>query len=712
MPDSKLAPFAHAQQDHWRIALHVDGIHCAKCIWAIESTLAKEPVILEARVNMSTARLVIEWQGDVTQADYFAELVEKLGYHVKPLTDTKTTHSSETSRLMRYMAISGFAMGNIMLISVALWSSSEQVMGVATRELLHWVSALIALPTIAYAGQPFFCSALAALRARRTNMDVPISLALILASGMSLFETIEGGEHVYFDSAVMLLFFLLIGRWLDSKARGKARHHAVELLELLRGAATVLQGDKTHTVAISELRAGDMVIIAAGEKVPSDAIIRSGISEMDTSLVTGESLPKNVAPGDKLYGGTINLSAPLTCEILQASEDSMLAEVIRLMENAEQGRARYTRLADRAAQLYTPVVHTLAAGAFIGWTLIGGMVWQDALLIAITTLIITCPCALGLAVPVVQVLTTSWLMKRGVIVKSADALERLTQIDTVIFDKTGTLTIGKPMVESFDGDETTRQYAASLAAHSKHPLSQAISANYAGGCLPASHIKEMSGKGIEGMIDGTHVFIGRSTRPAETTTVNVMMDHIEKAHFTFHDQLRDDAANTIQAFKNQQLKTLLLSGDSEAIVASMAERLSIEHYKAEILPNEKLNTIKELQSQGHHCFMVGDGLNDAPALAQADVSMSPSTGIDITQNTADMIFQGNSLKAVPLSYKAAKHSTTLIKQNFALAVFYNCCAIPLAVMGYVTPLVAAIAMSSSSLLVIGNSFRIHRLKEG
>jgi Cu2+-exporting ATPase len=683
---------------------HVDGIRCARCIHAIESALQSEPTITDARVNMSTGRLSVSWAGDETLAQGFANKITALGYGVKPFDAPKTDHS-EDRLLLRYMAIAGFAMGNIMLISVALWSSEQSIMGIATRDLLHWLSAMIALPTIAYAGRPFFASALAVLRKGHTNMDVPISLALILACAMSLFETINHGEHAYFDSAVMLLFFLLIGRWLDARARGKARENAQDLLAMMQGYATIIEDRKTRELPIADLHEGMELRIAVGEKIPTDCEILQGSSELDTSLVTGETEPRVARVGNTIFGGTINLTSPLTCRVLKASEDSLLADIIRLMEQAEQGRAHYVRLADKAAQLYTPVVHTLAAAAFLGWFFVGGMPWQDALLIAITTLIITCPCALGLAVPVVQVLSSSWLMKRGILLKSGDALERLASIDAAVFDKTGTLTLGRPeLIGAYD--EYAMQLAASLAVHSKHPYSAAISAAYSRELLAMQDIQEIAGVGVQARFEGATYALGK----AEGVQVALSQDGDRLAAFQFTDTLRPDAHAVIARLQQQSIACELLSGDREAAARNIAEQTGFKVWQAGLLPAEKTAHIKALQSAGQHVLMVGDGLNDAPSLAQANISISPASGMDITQNTADIVFQGASLKPVVQALRIARISTRLVRQNFTLAALYNCLAIPLAVAGYVTPLVAAVAMSLSSLIVIANSFRINRLK--
>lgn len=712
----------------------LEGVRCARCIHAIESALKSHAEIITARVNLSTNRLLIEWEGEEERAQTYAQEVSDLGYPATPF-ETQKKETSESSFLLRCMAIAGFSMGNIMLISVTLWSSDQEVMGLATRELLHWISAAIALPTIAYAGRPFFRSALSVLTQRRTNMDVPISLALLLASGMSIAETLHHGEHVYFDSAVMLLFFLLIGRYLDARARGKARENAQSLLAMMQGYATIIEGETSRTVPINALEAGMTIRIAVGEKIPTDAILIEGETELDTSLVTGETLPRAAQAGDLLYGGTMNLGAPITCRIEKASEDSLLADIIRLMEQAEQGRARYVRLADRAAQLYTPVVHSLAAAAFLGWIFLGGAPWQEALLIAITTLIITCPCALGLAVPVVQVLASSWLMKRGILLKSGDALERLATITTAVFDKTGTLTMGRPtLVKEPEGDQQVdaalsprsgsplrgqeaeqgqlETISASLAQHSKHSYSQAITAAHKGTLVTMTDIREVAGEGVYGTYNGEEYHLGKHRSENAKNAANVALYRGEELleSFEFTDSLRPDAHEVMRELSDADIKTHLLSGDQETTVQAVAQKLGMTYHHAAMLPAEKTETITQLQQQGARVMMVGDGLNDAPSLAKADISLSPASGMDITQNSADIVFQGVSLSAVTRAWRMAHHSTKLVKHNFALAVIYNCIAIPLAVAGYVTPLVAALAMSCSSLLVIANSFRINRLE--
>jgi len=702
-----------------RLVLAVEPIHCARCVFAIESALTPHPAITHARVNMGTKRLTIEWRGEAALADSFAHAVESLGYHLKAVRENAPDASEDESRfLLKCLAVSGFAMGNIMLLSVSLWTTDSSTMSVATRDLLHWLSALIALPTLAYAGRPFFHSAYSVLRKGRTNMDVPISLALILASIMSIFETLNHGEYAYFDSTVMLIFFLLIGRWLDARARGKAHEAAAALLQMMQGVATRILEDGTYeTIAIEKLREGMRVYVAMGEKIPTDAIILSGSSELDCSMITGETLPQTATAGDTVFGGTLNLAAPLTLEILKASEDSLLASIIRLMEQAEQGRARYVRLADRAAKLFTPIVHALALATFLGWFFIGHAPWQDALLYAVAVLLITCPCALGLAVPAVQVLATSWLMRRGVLVKSGDALERLASVTSVVFDKTGTLTLGTPTLLGAYREDEYFSLAASLAAQSRHPLAQALLTSYHGSLLPLDAVEESAGMGMRAFWQGREIRLGRrswcgAADAADDTYQELWLslDGHAAQRFTFIDQLRPDARETIAKLAEAKLPLILLSGDRAAVTHTVGQELGIHTIQSELLPADKFQIVAQMQASGQRILMVGDGLNDAPALMAATVSISPASALDITQNSADIVFQGERLLPVYACWKMACFSTRLVKENFALAIAYNVIAVPMAICGYITPLIAAIAMSASSVVVVLNAFRINLQK--
>lgn len=695
--------------------LMVGGLRCASCAWTIESALNAEPDV-NARINLSTKRLALNWKGPVARANELMAKAAALGYTFTPFDTArqKADDKSEEKFLLKCIAVAGFASGNIMVFSLALWFSSQDSMGIGTRDLMHWISGIIALPAIIYAGLPYYLSAWNALKHWRTNMDVPISLAVILAALMSLFETFRHGEYVYFDSSTMLLFFLLIGRYLDKKARGRARMAAQDLLAMMQGSATIYEDGHPKSLPIRDIAPGMRLLVAAGEKIAADGIVARGISDIDTSLITGETVPQRAEAGTKLFSGMINISAPIEIDVSAASEQSLLAGIIRLMENAEQGQAKYVRLADQVAGWYTPVVHILALGAFLGW-LAMGLAWQKALLIATTVLIITCPCALGLAVPAVQVLASGRLFRQGMLLKSGDALERLAAIDTVVFDKTGTLTLGKPQLANRNGiRDADLKLAASLAVQSKHPLSHAIAAAWQGE-LYALDVQEEPGNGLSANYQGKAVRLGRrawcgdASAPADDQLELWLSVDGRMQRFVFADALRPDAVKAVRRLMEDGLQVVLLSGDREPAVRAVAETLGISDYTAGISPVDKTARLHALSSQGKHVLMVGDGLNDAPSLAAAHVSISPSSAMDITQNAADLIFQGDKLAPVLEAYAIARASTWLVKQNFALSFFYNVLAVPMAVMGMVTPLVAAIAMSSSSLLVVANAMRLNRM---
>ena len=706
-----------------QLHLIVDTIHCPSCIRLIEGNLNKMDGIETARVNLSTKRLYVLWDATKTSATAIVRKLDDLDFPPTPYNPALMSNASEKEDkvLLKAMGVAGFAAANVMLLSVAVWSGADD-MGPATRDLLHWISGLIALPTVAYSGQPFFRSAIAALKTRSLNMDVPISLAVLLAVGMSVAETLQSAQHAYFDASVMLLFFLLIGRYLDRRMRSKAQSAAQNLLSLRAIAATIIKDDGTHaSLPVEAVEPGMKVAIAVGEKIPVDGTVINGTTEIDSSLITGESLPQKVSVGNDVFAGTLNISTPIEVEVTAQDDQTLLSEIVKLMETAEQGRAKYVRLADRAAQIYAPVVHILSALTFIGWWALGDNGWHFALMNAIAVLIITCPCALGLAVPTVQVVASGLLLRRGILVKAADGLERLADADVVVFDKTGTLTKGQPVLTNKDSiSSEDLSLAASLALSSKHPLSKALVAAMDRPVVPLDKVHEEPGQGLECYLNENRVRIGNRSWCGITDNDDMMNDTAselwltdssgKEVRFTFEDQLKDDAHSAVD-YAQKTLKSVeILSGDRKRAVKQAAEQLSISKWTAEANPKDKILYLDGLSDNSHKVLMVGDGLNDAPALARAFVSASPATASDISQTTADFIFQGNKLKPIIEAITIAKKARDLIFQNFGLAIVYNMIAVPLAMSGYVTPLIASLAMSGSSVVVTLNALRL-RLSE-
>ncbi|WP_096704467.1 heavy metal translocating P-type ATPase metal-binding domain-containing protein [Magnetospirillum sp. 15-1] len=704
--------------DKGEASLHlmIEGLHCGACIWLIESLLNKQKGVTWARVNMTTRRLVVRWNPQETEPGALLAPVIAVGYRLVPYDPERL--GAETQRqekeLLRAMAIAGFAASNVMLLSVSVWAGHFSYMGPATRDLMHWISALIVLPAVAWCVRPFARSAVAALRAGRTNMDVPITIGVTLASLMSLWETIHSGEYAYFDSAITLLFFLLIGRYLDSRARGRARTTVEHLLALDAVAVTVLEADGSQRMLPPhKVAPGSRVLVAAGERIGVDGRVVDGRSDVDTSLLTGESLPVPVAVGGQVFAGTINLSAPLRLEVAAVGERTLLAEIVRMMEVAEQGRARYVALADRVSRWYAPVVHVAALLTFTGWTVFTATPWQEALLYAVAVLIITCPCALALAVPVVQVIASGRLMRQGVLVKSATALERFADADTVVFDKTGTLTLGKPVLTE-DGawSRDDLMVAAGLTPSSRHPLARAITAACPAAPV-AEGVVEVPGMGLEipdrGIRLGSRRFVSVPDDSAgDGPELWLARPDHAPVRFSFSDALRADAVQVVAELRGMGMDIELLSGDRPAAAAKVAEALGLVQWRAGCTPADKCARLAELAAEGRKVLMIGDGLNDAPALAAAHVSMSPSSAVDVSQTAADVVFQGARLTPVIETLSVARLSRVLVKQNFVLALGYNLFTVPLAVAGMVTPLIAAIAMSTSSLVVIGNALRLSR----
>lgn len=699
--------------------LIVENVSCAGCIGKIERTVNAMDGVTGARLNMSTRRLKVDWLTGTTDADAIADRVTALGYPAV-LFDTDKLHTSasrEERRLLLAMAVAGFAAGNVMLLSVAVWAGAFSEMGPATRGLFHWISALIALPAIAYSCRPFLTSAWRSLKGGSVTMDVPISLAVLLSAGLSLQQTWAGGDHAYFDASVTLIFFLLVGRYLDHRMRAKARSAAEQLIALSSTHATRRTPDgEISRVALETIIPGDVLVVAAGERIPADGTVRLGESDIDRSLVTGESVPEPASPGTGIFAGTLNLTGALEMTVTAVGPDTFLAEVAGLMEAAEQGRSGYIRLADRAARLYAPAVHLTAAATFLLWWGFLGAEWPAALITAISVLIITCPCALALAVPVVHIVASGLLFQRGILVKSGDALEKLAQADLVVFDKTGTLTLGKALPTNLGEilpDLVT--LAASLAAYSRHPLSLALSEADQGTRLRVTDVQEFPGSGLEGTIDGRRIRLGRRSwcgvpapeaQDGRHQELWVSIEHEEPFRIEFEDQLRPDAAGTIYTLKAMGLEIEMLSGDRPVVAERVAAELGISEWQADMRPDEKLHHIQSLGRAGRKVLMIGDGLNDAPALAAAWVSMAPARAADVSRTAADLVFQGEKLFPVAYAVKTARTANRAVNQNFGFSLLYNLIAVPIAVAGFATPLVAAVAMSSSSLAVTLNALRL------
>lgn len=705
------------------VSLVVENMTCGACIGSVERCLSEIEGVTDARVNLSARRASVVFDAGRVGVQSLIDALAQAGFRAAEAVETSNDHdAARADDLLRRLGVAGFAAANVMLLSVSVWAGHASDMDASAAQLFHWLSALIALPAIAYAAQPFFRSAVDALRARRLNMDVPISLGISLASAMSLYQTIRGTSHVYFDAAIMLTFFLLIGRYLDQRVRVRARGAAENLIGLKALGAHVLEADGTvRRVTSRALQSGMKVQVAAGERIPVDGRIVDGITDIDTSLITGETLPHLAAPGGTVHAGTINLTRPIVIEATATDDSTLLAEIARLMEAAEQGRGQYVRLADRAARQYAPAVHVLGALTLIGW-MMSGAGWELSLTHAIAVLIITCPCALALAVPAVQVTATSRLFGKGVILKAADGLERLAEVDTVVFDKTGTLTRGAPTLSNAsDIDDATLADAAALAVASRHPYSKAVvrAADARGLAVhSADGVAEVPGSGLSAPVDGgerrlgSWAWVGGETSWSGSGAGSLWYAAPGRAPVAFHfdDALRWDAVDVVGAFLRAGYAVYLVSGDRVEAVERVAQDVGIDNWQGAIRPDGKIAVLDALKSTGRKVLMVGDGLNDAPALAAAHASLSPSSAADISQTAADAVFQGDQLQPVLEVLKVARASQRMAIENFAIALAYNAVSVPMAMAGHVTPLIAALAMSLSSLAVTLNALRLKRAR--
>lgn len=694
-----------------QIALSLPGIHCSACISTVERELNAYPGVFDARVNLTLKRAMINAAPDIRAADLIPVL-EGAGYEAHELDPgaLTATQSDKAGRdLLMRLAVAGFASMNVMLLSVSVWSGATD----ATRDMFHWISAAIALPAIAFSAQPFFANAWSALRVRRLNMDVPIVLAILLALVTSLWETALSGEHAYFDAALTLTFFLLAGRYLDYRTRAVARSAAEELTALEVPRAVRLGNAGEEEVAVSELSVGDLILVRPGGRMPVDGQIVSGQSELDRSLLTGETLPVYASEGLNVSAGEVNLTGPLTIRATAVGEDTSLHRMADLVAIAESGRSRYTSLADKAAKLYAPGVHILAALSFVGWYIYSGDI-RTALNIAAAVLIITCPCALGLAVPAVTTAASGRLFRNGMLIKDATALERLAEIDMVVFDKTGTLTSGKPELTNLaDHAPADLEIALALAAASSHPLSVALTKSATGAGIKAADVRnvtEVPGYGTEGEYHGQRVRLGRAAWTGgderSRTSAWLSVGDQTPVAFLFSDSLRPGAAKAVQAFRDAGKDVVLISGDTEGAVEDLAGRLGIQSWMAQALPQDKAARVTELSNQGRKVLMVGDGLNDTAALAAAHVSISPASALDAARVASDIVLLGNDLSPIADACDTAVKATRRIRENFRIATVYNVIAVPLAVAGLATPLIAALAMSTSSITVSLNALRL------
>ena len=705
-----------------QLDLAVEGISCVGCMGKIERNLSSIPDVTSARVNLTDNRLALEWKAGALDPALFVKRLAELGYRAYPFQrdNAETLEAERAQELLRRLGVAAFAAMNVMMLSIPVWSGNVSDMLPEQRDFFHWLSALIVLPAAAYCAQPFFSSAFAVLRARGTNMDVPISIGILLALATSLIETIAHAEHAYFDAAIMLIAFLLAGRYLDQNMRRRTRAFASNLAALkAETAAKFISPTEIRTVPVAAIKPGDIVLVRPGECCTVDGNVIEGSSEIDQSLITGETLPAIATPGSAVFAGTLVRSGTLRVRAAATSDGTLLAEISRLLDHALQARSRYLRLAERASRLYAPIVHITAFLTMLGW-LASGATFHNSVVTAIAVLIITCPCALGLAIPAVQTVAAGALFRSGVLLNAGDAIERIAEVDRVIFDKTGTLTLPVLDVANLAGiPEDVVKLAGRLALSSRHPVAAAL-ARAAGANEPLADIEEEPGRGVRGYYEGAPIRLGRPLFCGADSLADeilchdpeasvVAFSHGEARHvFAIRQRMRPDAVEVVTSLARLGIMVEIVSGDREPAVRRAAETLGIHKWRANVSPTDKVARVEDLTSRGYKVLMVGDGLNDAPALAAAHASMSPVTATHMSQAVADAIFLGAHLGPVIKAVIASRGALRLMRQNLCLAVVYNVLAVPVAIAGLVTPLIAAAAMSCSSVLVMLNALRARR----
>ncbi|HXQ31167.1 MAG TPA: heavy metal translocating P-type ATPase [Steroidobacteraceae bacterium] len=717
-PDVQRPLLGH-EGEHSVVNLLVEGLRCAACGWLIGQRLAQLPGVARSSVNPATARAQIAFDPARTSLGTLLRATAALGYrpHVLGATDTLAVATRERRAALKRLAVAGFGMMQVMMIAVALYVGAVDGMDPVIRQYLRIVSLVVTTPVLVYAGRPFFAGAYHSLSARQVGMDVPVALGIGLAWIASAWNTLAGRGEVYFDSVVMFIFLLLLGRYVEMLARHRAGSTGEALLHLVPATALRLGAGGRERVPVATLATGDRVLVPVGECFPADGIVERGTTEADEALLTGESLPVGKPAGAGVIAGAVNTGAPVEVRLTAVGQSTVLAGIVRLLERAQTERPRLARLADRAASWFVSRIIIGAALVAGAWLLVDPSRAFEATL---AVLVVTCPCALSLATPTAITAATACLARHGLLVTRADALEALATADTVVFDKTGTLTLGRPQltaVEALAGTpESALEIAAALELSSEHPLSQAFERVPA---TPAESVAVHPGQGIEGRVRGTLYRIGASAfvaqlagpRPTGLPERGVHLGSKDcwTARFELGDTVRPAARAVVRELSALGLRPLIASGDHAAAVEPVARALGIDRWHARLLPADKLSLVGSLRTQGARVLAVGDGINDAPTLRAASVSLALGSGSALAQASADLVALSGDLATLPLAVRTARRTVAIVRQNLVWSAAYNLVALPVAALGLMPPWLAAVGMSASSLLVVLNALRLTRL---
>jgi Cu2+-exporting ATPase len=712
------------------LLLQTEGIRCAACAWLIRSHLEKMPGVQSTQVDTATGYTRIIWQPSENRLSRLAAALMELGYkpHLPLSGAEEQGRQHERRDSMKRLGVAGLGMMQVMMYAVGLYAGDAFGIAAAERGFLTWVSLLVTLPVLLYSGRVFFEGAWRSLKARRPGMDVPVALAIGLAFVASCYNFFRGQGEVWFDSVVMFIFFLSLGRHMEMMLRHRNLQAGAALARLLPEWAERIRGENRETVPVSDLENGDRVLVRAGESFPADGHICLGATEVDEALLTGESRAVARAGGDAVIAGTLNLSQPVEVEVTASGQDTTVSSLGRLLLRAQSTRPATHSLPAWLVPVFIVAVLAIAVATWLGWQAVDP---ASAFPAALAVLVASCPCALSLALPVVHAAASRRLLDEGILLTRGDALQALNQVDTAIFDKTGTLTLGAPEIAEvavnsergeFDQARAVR-IAAAMEGVSAHPIARAFQAAESklntgtGSPRLDGPVVVKPGRGLEARMDGATWRIGT----AEFVAVPVPAAGDESiwladgegwvARFTLRDALRPGAESMVRALREAGVDIRILSGDGNAAVAAVAERLAIPAFQARQTPGMKLDALLALRESGRRTLMVGDGVNDAPVLAAAEVSMTVKGGAELANSTADLILTGESLELVTTAGAISRRARHLIRQNLTWAVLYNASVLPLAISGMLKPWMAALGMSLSSLLVVANASRLVRERE-
>jgi P-type Cu2+ transporter len=726
--------FIYQENDCKEAILTIDGISCAACAWLIEMQLDKLEGLVNINVNATSQRATVKWQDDALKLSDILHAIEHIGYQALPFkaNEAELRNKKQSKEFIKRLGISGILMMQIMMIAFGLYFGAFSEMAEHNKVYLRWVSFILAIPIIFYGAFPFYTGAIKAIKAKRLSMDVPVSIAIILAFSASAWATVTQQGEVYFESVSMFTFLLLIGKFLEFRARSHASQVSANLLKLMPMTATkvILSGDsigeephsKEVLAAAKQLTQGDYVIIKPGEVVPADGVITAGLSQLNEAMLSGEQLPISKTINDNVFAGTINGDGNITVHVKQATNQSFLSQLIRLSEQAQAHKPKIAKLSDKIAQYFVALILLTSIATAIYWQ---QHLPEEAFWITLSVLVATCPCALSLATPTALTCATTHLNRAGIMIKSGHVMETMPKINCFAFDKTGTLTTGEFTInrvalvngESSYNQEDILAIAAALETYSEHPIAKPF-AQYRDYSLTAEHVKVHSGQGVTGIVNNINYAIGKYTwlekhASFDQSQVQTLSDAscilvANKqviAAFYLIDNIRDDAYDTLSKL-NKDNKTLLLSGDSQIACNNITQTLPVNTVLGGLTAQDKMEQIKQAQKQGYKVAMTGDGVNDSPVFGAAHISIAMGCGADITKSGADVILLNNKMSSIDTLIKIAHKTRRIILQNYLWAFGYNAIVLPLAVAGYITPYMAVIGMSASSILVITNSLRL------